>query len=96
MVCEPLNILIIDDLMQFRSMRREIYVMTRDNQSALLVVWVRTSVDVALARNNSRTGRDRISIETIHRIHNQLQPPDSSFVFDRAHLVVDGDNVNLE
>lgn len=91
-----LSITIIDDLMQLRSMRREIYVMTRDTESGLLVVWVDTTIDVAITRNNCRQGKERINPESIQRIHAQLQPPDSSFIFDRAHIVVNGDSIDSQ
>ena len=87
-------ILIIDDIMYLRSMRRKIYVMTRNNSLPLLVVWIKTTLETALIRNNLRTGRAKISIDTIMKINEALQPPDKSFIFDRNNIIIENDIID--
>jgi tRNA uridine 5-carbamoylmethylation protein Kti12 len=91
---ETPSVVIIDDLMYLRSMRREIYVMARDHHVPLLVVWVKADINVALDRNSHREGRARIKEETMRRICEQLQPPDASFIFDRVHMVIDNNSTS--
>ena len=69
------GLIIVDDIMYLRSMRRELYVITRDHGVPLVTVWMKSCLDVCLARNRSRNDNtstscriDRHSIESIHSI----------------------------
>jgi tRNA uridine 5-carbamoylmethylation protein Kti12 len=83
-------LVVVDDLMYLRSMRREVYVLCRDRGAPLLVVWLKTDLEIALERNSHRMGRQRIDAATVRRIATNLQPPDPAFIFDRNNIVVDG------
>lgn len=87
--------LLIDDLMYLRSMRREVYVCARDCNIPLLTVWVKTDLHLALERNSKRVECLSIPNDVIEKIDANLQPPDPSFIFDRHSIVVDG-NAPLE
>jgi len=51
------GLIIVDDIMYLRSMRRELYVITRDHGVPLVIVWMKSCLDVCLARNRSRNDR---------------------------------------
>jgi tRNA uridine 5-carbamoylmethylation protein Kti12 len=70
-------------------MRRQVYVLARESGIPVLVVWVRTELDVALERNAQRTGRGRVPDEVIAKIYSELQPPEDVFIFDRNFLILE-------
>lgn len=85
------SIVIVDDIMYLRSMRREIYVLARDRDIPLLVVWVNTSPEIAQQRNTTRDHNTRVSEESMTRIISDFEVPDSTAVCDRYNLTVCGD-----
>lgn len=89
--CDTLpEVVVVDDLMYLRSMRREIYVLGRDRNVPILVVWVKTDIEVALERNSRREGRLCIAESTVRKIAEHLQPPDPALIFDRNSITIDG------
>jgi tRNA uridine 5-carbamoylmethylation protein Kti12 len=80
------TVLIIDDNMYLKSMRREVYVMARDNNTKLLCIWIDSSLENSIRRNNERTGKDKILEESIFRIHKLFEPPDTTYVADRHFI----------
>ena len=83
------HLIIIDDIMYLKSMRREIYVLLRDLSITLLTIHIKTSIEHCLERNNNREGIHRLPDEIISRIYNHFEPPDSYYIFDRHYFVVD-------
>lgn len=83
------TVIIIDDLMYLHSMRREIYVITRDENIPLLTIRVRTSLDFAILRNSLRPMSIKISNETISKIFENFQEPNNSIVAERLNYIVD-------
>ena len=83
------SVLIIDDIMYLKSMRREIYVLARDNCAKLLCIWIDCSLDNAIKRNNNRTGTGKISEESIFRVNSLFEPPDPTYITDRHYIRVD-------
>jgi tRNA uridine 5-carbamoylmethylation protein Kti12 len=83
------GLIIVDDIMYLRSMRRELYVITRDHGVPLVIVWMKSCLDVCLARNRSRNDRintsnddnnttsscciDRHITESIHSIDRRVK-----------------------
>ena len=82
------GLIIVDDIMYLRSMRRELYVITRDHGVPLVTVWMKSCLDVCLARNRSRNARistssddntstscriDRHNTESIHSIDRNVK-----------------------
>jgi tRNA uridine 5-carbamoylmethylation protein Kti12 len=90
------GIIIVDDIMYLRSMRRQVYVLARESGIPVLVVWVRTELDVALERNAQRTGKGRVPDEVIAKIYSELQPPEEVFIFDRYFLVLENSTLASE
>lgn len=86
------NLIIIDDIMYLKSMRREIYVLLRDLSISLLTIHIKTSIEHCLERNNNREGIQRIPEEIISKIYNHFEPPDSYNIFDRHCFIIDNNN----
>ena len=84
------GLILVDDIMYLRSMRREVYVIARDCNIPIIVVWVNTPLEVALQRNSQRSGKQHIEEQTIIKIHAALEPPDAQHICDRVHIVIDG------
>lgn len=84
------GLILVDDIMYLRSMRREVYVVAREKNIPIIVVWINTPLEVALQRNSQRVGMQHIDEETITKIHNSLEPPDSQRICDRNHVIIDG------
>jgi tRNA uridine 5-carbamoylmethylation protein Kti12 len=84
------SVIIVDDIMYYRSMRREIFTLARDSIiSEFVVVWVNVPLEVAMSRNESRELLKRVGTEAMQRIHNAFEPPVESLIFDRVHLQID-------
>jgi tRNA uridine 5-carbamoylmethylation protein Kti12 len=86
-------VVIIDDNMYLRSMRREIYVTCRNMKVPSLTVWIKTDPEIAFQRNQFRNQfqSGNVSTESFQRICTSFQQPDNRFIFDRHSLVVSGD-----
>lgn len=79
--------------MHLRSMRREIYVITRDYSIPLLTLWLNIDPSIALERNRFRNlyENGNVSEESFVRVSESFQPPDQSFIFDRYSVVIQSD-----
>ena len=86
------GILVVDDIMYLRSMRREVYVIARDHSVPFISVWVKASLETALARNMLRMGKEYIDEITIWKIHAELEPPNPVMIFDRHSITIDGED----
>lgn len=86
------QVIIVDDLMYLRSMRRQVYQLARNSGCPLLVVWVQTSPSVAWERNSCRSkdGKAFVPEDSFNRIVSSFQPPAEEHICDRYSLVVDG------
>lgn len=51
---ESIFVMIVDDIMYLRSMRRQVYTIARDTGAALLTIYVKSSLAQALQRNSTR------------------------------------------
>ena len=84
------SVIIVDDIMYLHSMRRAAYVATRDlGIHNLLIVRVTTDLSVALARNSLRMGSRRMSDETVSKIFNGFEEPNSTLVHEKVNLRID-------
>lgn len=86
------RVIIVDDLMYLRSMRRQVYQLARDRGCPMLVVWVQTSSSVAWERNSLRPkdGKTFVAEESFNRIASSFQPPAEEHICDRHSHIVDG------
>lgn len=57
------NIIIVDDIMYYRSMRKDIYKIGYEYRVPMVIVHVNCPLDLALKRNQSRLGQARIPDE---------------------------------
>lgn len=86
------SVVIIDDIMYLRSMRKKIYTMCKlyDYDSNFLVVYLDVPLSISLERNSSRNQPNRVNENSLHRIAEAFEPPtDRQFVHDRNHIVIE-------
>ena len=69
------RVVIVDDNMFYRSMRRVIFRMCRENRCAFVTIHVRVSAEVATGRNRAREGRARVPEAAFQRMLAAFQPP---------------------
>ena len=89
---EQNQVVVVDDTMHLRSMRREVYALGRARGVPVVVIWLRAPLALALARNSTRVPAHQVEESAIGRIHTAFEPPDGSLVQDRCFLVVDADS----
>ena len=86
----PSLVVIVDDNMFYRSMRRVIYRMCRQHASAFLLMYLRVSPGIAAERNQARVGPARVPDAAFQRMVAAFQPPASSGCgWERHSLEVD-------
>ena len=74
--CEPcMHVLVLDDNMHYRSMRRTYYRLARDAQIAVCTLGLPISLELALARNVPRPTAHRVAEATIRGMADALQWP---------------------
>ena len=84
------TVIIVDDIMYLHSMRRAVYVATRDLLvRSLITVRVTANLSASLSRNSLREDSRRMSDETVTRIHNQFEELNTSLVHERVSTTVD-------
>lgn len=84
------SVILIDDIMYLKSMRREIYVIARDKGIPVFTVWVKVDFEIAKQRNLCRPMECRVSDAAMNRIFIGFEPPVSSLIFDRCNYTVNG------
>jgi tRNA uridine 5-carbamoylmethylation protein Kti12 len=99
MISTP-SLIIVDDNMYLRSMRREVYRIVRDasNPAALCVIWINTPITIAWERNEKRQEREELTIninlqqfipkESFDRMVQSFEPPHPQHICDRTYLIV--------
>ena len=84
------TVIIVDDIMYLHSMRRAVYVATRDLLvRSLITVRVTANLSASLSRNSLREDSRRMSDETVTRIYNQFEELNASLVHERVSTTVD-------
>lgn len=89
------DVIVVDDIMYLRSMRREVYALSRDNGSVLLCVNVSCPLEVARNRNTARNEaqtemrQPRISDGVLERLHREFEPLCGKCTSERYSLFVD-------
>jgi tRNA uridine 5-carbamoylmethylation protein Kti12 len=86
------RVIIVDDVMEYGSMRREVYTRARDAKAHYIVVWVRCDLAVALQRDASRVGAAHIGESVIRKIASRFEPMDPKDIWDRNFLEVDSND----
>lgn len=87
------HVIIVDDNMHRKSMRREVYVVARDEQVASMLVYCNASRETCELRNAQRE-RDRVADESFANVCEQFEEPQSTRVFDRPLVVVDTNDLD--
>ncbi len=89
------HVIVIDDNMYLKSMRREIYVVARQARALLVTIWCQASITICRDRNQCRDV-DRVLQESFDRIAANFEEPNPKHIFDRHLAIVDstasGDN----
>ena len=62
------RIVIVDDIMFYRSMRREIYKIARENHHGFVSIFMEIPIEVALDRNSKRGSASRVAKEVFAHI----------------------------
>ena len=68
------DIVVVDDIMYLASMRRELYVIARNCDAALLCVHINASLTTSQTRNSRRSGRARLKDNVVEKLHLSLEP----------------------
>ena len=82
------SVVVVDDIMYLKSMRREVYVLGRMRCVPVVVITVSTELSTALARNALRDPHQRVDEASILRISERFEAP-SPRAADRLHFVID-------
>jgi len=85
------KVVVVDDIMYLKSMRREVYVLGRKRGVPVVVVSVVVSLPTALARNAQRDPARRVTDAAIVRIHARFEPP-SDHTADRFRIIIDNND----
>lgn len=90
----PHSVIIVDDVNHLKSMRREIYVIAREQNSSVVMIWMRVELQVAFDRNRNDVSRVNsfkcIPESTITQLYNRFESPSSSVsIADKCHMVLD-------
>jgi tRNA uridine 5-carbamoylmethylation protein Kti12 len=64
-----IEIIIIDDIMFYRSMRKDIYKLARCHSYGFVIVYLQVSLEIALHRNNCRPESSKVPNEVIQYIN---------------------------
>jgi tRNA uridine 5-carbamoylmethylation protein Kti12 len=89
------DVVVVDDIMYLRSMRRELYTLSRDHGSVLLCVNVSCPLEVARARNRAREEaqqeirQPKIPDDVLERLHKEFEPLCEKCTSERYSLVID-------
>ena len=86
------NILVIDDIMYLKSMRREVYVLARDRQIPLLTVWASAALETAILRNEMRPTEQRVTRDAIERIFTQFEAPTDDYFLLKTDILENNKN----
>ncbi|XP_055699988.1 uncharacterized protein LOC129799793 [Phlebotomus papatasi] len=70
---EDPGVLIIDDIMTYSSMRKEVYSVARKHRTGYFQVWFMISLEKALERNRSRS--NAVPDVTIANLFSKIEPP---------------------
>jgi len=84
------DIIVIDDIMFYRSMRRKIYQLARDHMAGYLTVYIDSTFDVVCARNAERAGASRVTDESMRNIWSKFEPP-SDVGWESDNVRISGD-----
>jgi tRNA uridine 5-carbamoylmethylation protein Kti12 len=83
------TIVLVDDIMYLRSMRKKVFHMCQLYRAPLLTVYVSADLATALLRNSTRIGDAYVQEETIRRIATDFEVPDSLYATDRHTVTYD-------
>lgn len=97
-------LVIMDDNFHLRSMRKEVYrtcqellVTTSDAIISFSIAYISAPLDVCLARNALREGKQHIPLHVITRMDATIEPPDESkpyASFEKFHITINNSSQN--
>ncbi|KAF5827903.1 seryl-tRNA kinase [Dunaliella salina] len=70
-----LHLVIIDDNLQYRSMRAQCFQLARNHSAAYAQLYLDCSLETSKARNAKRSGREQVPVDALERMHAVMQPP---------------------
>ena len=90
------SLLLIDDIMYLRSMRRQIFVIARTAKIPILTIVVVVDKEIAIIRNRKYNinNKNIIPDETITKLYNKFEIPDEKYIFDRNNIIFNNNNNN--
>jgi tRNA uridine 5-carbamoylmethylation protein Kti12 len=62
------NVVIVDDIMFYRSMRRDVYRIAREHSCGYVSIFINISLEIALKRNASRELPSRVAEEVTQQL----------------------------
>lgn len=80
------NVAIIDDNMYLRSMRRDIYSLSRNHNVPVIIIWVQCDPSIAKERNKLRD--TPVQDDSMKNIIESFESPQSSRIADRYYFVL--------
>jgi tRNA uridine 5-carbamoylmethylation protein Kti12 len=86
------RVIIVDDVMEYGSMRREVYTRARNAMAHYIVVWVRCDLIVALQRDAAREGAAHIGESVIRKIADRFEPMNMKDIWDRNFIEIDAND----
>ena len=75
---ESKQLVIVDDNMQLRSMRREVYILARKYRTDFVILHLAVSLPEALKRNAGREREGRVPEHVLHKMHSSFESPDGT------------------
>ena len=84
------KLIIVDDTMHLRSMRREVYVTAREEGHSIICIHVSINIELALSRNDQRPESTRVDRTTLLRIFQSFQPLRPDLTAEKFQVTVDG------
>jgi tRNA uridine 5-carbamoylmethylation protein Kti12 len=89
------NIVIVDDIMYLRSMRKRVYALGRIANCMSICIHLKVSLETACLRNNARSDECRVDNNTLLSIYNNIEPCNAAHVCDRYHHEYNTENFEI-
>lgn len=88
-------IVIVDDNMYYRSMRRSYFKLARQCKVGFLTIFIECPLQLALTRNATR-GTDQVKESVIQEMVTNFQPPSEAHQWEASHLKINAENPHID